>query len=155
MRATQNLRPKDMTSDWLVVDAEDVVLGRLAAAVAVRLRGKHRAHYAPHLDCGDHVIVVNAEKVHLTGRKRSDKIYYRHTGYPGGIRSEVAGPVLEGRHPERVIARAVRRMMPDGPLARQQLRKLKVYAGPVHPHAAQSPRVLDLKAANRKNARSV
>ncbi len=151
---TYSARPDDIDRGWYVVDAEGLVLGRLAALVATRLRGKHRAHYTPHMDCGDHVIVVNAEKVHLTGRKRTDKTYYRHTGYPGGIRARTADSVLDGPHPERVVARAVRRMLPDGPLARQQLRKLRVYAGPDHPHTAQAPTVLDLKSANRKNVRS-
>lgn len=151
---TYSARPGDIKHGWVVIDAEGVVLGRLAAAVATRLRGKHRPQFTPHMDCGDHVIVVNAEKVHLTGRKRADKIYYRHTGYPGGIRSRRAGEILDGRHPERVVSSAVRRMLPDGPLARQQFGKLRVYAGPEHPHEAQSPARIDLKPANRKNARS-
>lgn len=151
---TYSARPGDIEPSWVVIDAEGVVLGRLAAAVVTRLRGKHRTRYTPHMDCGDHVIVVNAEKVHLTGRKRTDKTYYRHTGYPGGIRSRKAEDILGGPHPERVIALAVRRMLPDGPLARRQLSKLRVYAGPDHPHAAQTPVAIELRSANRKNTRS-
>ena len=151
---TYSARPGDIKHGWVVIDADGVVLGRLAAAVATRLRGKHRPQFTPHMDCGDHVIVVNAEKVHLTGRKRADKTYFRHTGYPGGIRSRRAGEILDGAHPERVIALAVRRMLPDGPLARRQLGKLRVYAGPEHPHEAQTPVSIDLKPINRKNARS-
>ena len=151
---TYSARPGDFKNGWVVFDADGVVLGRLAAAVATRLRGKHRAHYTPHMDCGDHVIVVNAEKVHLTGRKRSDKTYYWHTGYPGGIRSRRAGAILAGRHPERVVANAIRRMLPNGPLARRQLAKLRVYSGPDHPHEAQTPTEIDMKPINRKNSRS-
>ena len=151
---TYSARPGDVNPDWVVIDAAGVVLGRLAAAVATRLRGKHRPRYTPHMDCGDHVIVVNAEKVRLTGRKRTDKTYYWHTGYPGGIRSRKAASLLEGRHPERVIQLAVQRMLPRGPLARQQLGKLRVYAGPDHPHVAQTPSALDLGTLNRKNTGS-
>ena len=151
---TYSARPGDVEHGWVVIDAKGVVLGRLAAAVATRLRGKHRPQFTPHMDCGDHVIVINAEKVHLTGRKRADKTYYWHTGYPGGIRSRRAADFLDGAHPERVIARAVRRMLPDGPLARRQLGKLRVYAGPDHPHTAQTPTEVDLKPINRKNVGS-
>ena len=151
---TYSARPGDVKHGWVVINAEGVVLGRLAAAVATRLRGKHRAQFTPHMDCGDHVVVINAEKVHLTGRKRADKTYYWHTGYPGGIRSRRVAEILDGAHPERVITSAVRRMLPDGPLAKRQLGKLRVYAGPVHPHAAQSPTEIDLKPINRKNVRS-
>lgn len=150
---TRSVRPGDVQAEWVVIDAEGVVLGRLAALVASRLRGKHRPYVTPHVDCGDHVVVINAEKIRLTGRKREQKTYYWHTGYPGGIRSRRAGQILEGAHPERVVANAVRRMLPDGPLARQQLRKLRVYAGADHPHRAQSPVTLDLRALNPKNAR--
>ncbi len=151
---TYSARPGDVEHGWVVIDAEGVVLGRLAAAVATRLRGKHRPQFTPHMDCGDHVVVINAEKVHLTGRKRADKTYYWHTGYPGGIRSRRAADILDGAHPERVITRAVRRMLPDGPLAKRQLGKLRVYAGPDHPHTAQTPAEIDLKPINRKNVRS-
>ena len=151
---TYSARPGDVEHGWVVIDAEGVVLGRLAAAVATRLRGKHRPQFTPHMDCGDHVVVINAEKVHLTGRKRADKTYYWHTGYPGGIRSRRAADILDGAHPERVITRAIRRMLPDGPLAKRQLGKLRVYAGPDHPHTAQTPAEIDLKPINRKNVRS-
>ena len=151
---TYSARPADVEHPWVVIDATGMVLGRLAAAVATRLRGKHRPHYTPHVDCGDHVVVVNAEKVLLTGRKRENKTYYWHTGYPGGIRSRRAAQILDGAHPERVVASAVRRMLPSGPLARKQLRKLRVYAGPDHPHAAQTPEPVDLRSMNSKNARS-
>jgi len=151
---TYSARPSDVTRDWFVIDAENVVLGRLAAIVANRLRGKHKPSYTPHIDCGDNIVIVNAEKVRLTGKKRSDKVYYRHTGYPGGIRSRTAGQVLDGGHPERVIEMAVRRMVPKGPLGRQQMRKLHVYAGTEHPHAAQQPAPLDVAAMNPKNKRS-
>jgi large subunit ribosomal protein L13 len=130
------------------------VVGRLASFIALRLRGKHRADFTPHVDTGDHVVVINAEKVAFTGKKMTDKIYYRHTGYPGGIKERVAGKVLEGKHPERVLEKAVERMMPkESPLARKQLRKLRVYAGPEHPHAAQNPTTIDFKSKNRKNSR--
>lgn len=151
---TYSARPSDVTRDWFVIDAENLVLGRLAAIVANRLRGKHKPIFTPHIDCGDNIVIVNAEKVRLTGKKRSDKVYYRHTGYPGGIRSRTAGQVLDGGHPERVIEMAVRRMVPKGPLGRQQMRKLHVYAGTDHPHGAQQPAPLDVAAMNPKNKRS-
>ncbi len=151
---TQSVRAGDVKPEWIVIDAEGVVLGRLAAYIASRLRGKHRPYYTPHVDCGDQVVVVNAEKVRLTGAKRDQKTYYWHTGYPGGIRSRRASQILDGKHPERVLTQAVRRMLPDGPLARQQLRKLRVYAGPDHPHKAQGPVAVDLQSLNAKNARS-
>ena len=135
-------------------DAENLVLGRLAAVVAVRLRGKHKPSYTPHLDCGDNVIVVNAEKVRLTGKKRTGKIYYWHTGYPGGIKSRTAAAVLAGPKPEQVVIKAIKRMVPKGPLGRRQLSNLKVYAGPDHPHAAQTPVPLGVAAMNPKNSRS-
>jgi large subunit ribosomal protein L13 len=153
---TYSAKPKEAEDarKWILVDAEDVVLGRLAAEVATVLRGKHKPMYTPHIDCGDHVVVINAEKVRLTGRKLADKHYYWHTGYPGGIKSRTAGAILEGAHPERVIEKAVQRMLPKGTLGRQQLTKLKIYAGAEHPHAAQSPKPLDLAARNPKNKRS-
>ena len=146
--------PKDITKKWLLVDAEDIVLGRLAAIVAIRLRGKHKPSYTPHMDCGDNVIVINAEKIKLTGNKRSDKIYYRHTGYPGGIRSRTPASILSGSKPEQVVSMAIQRMIPKGPLGRKQLSNLKVYAGAEHPHAAQQPEFLDIAAMNPKNKRS-
>ncbi len=150
---TYSAKPTEIDKKWLIVDAEDVVLGRLAQAVAVVLRGKHKPTYTPHLDCGDNVIIVNAEKVRLTGKKRSDKIYYRHTGHPGGIKSVTAGQVLDGRFPERVVTDAIRRMIPKGPLGRQQLKNLRVYPGTEHPHEAQAPEVFDVAGMNKKNKR--
>jgi large subunit ribosomal protein L13 len=151
---TFSAKPADIDKKWIVIDAQGVVLGRLASLVAMRLRGKHKPSFTPHMDMGDHVIVVNAEKVQMTGNKRADKRYYWHTGFPGGIKHRTAGQILEGKHPERVIEKAVERMLPGGPLSRRQLGHLKVYAGPGHPHAAQSPESLDLGALNPKNTRS-
>ena len=145
--------PKDIDKKWILVDAEDVVLGRLASILAMRLRGKHRPDYTPNMDCGDHVIVINAEKVKLTGNKRSLKTYYWHTGYPGGIKSRTAEKVLEGKFPERVISKAVERMIPRGPLGRKAMSHLHVYAGAEHPHEAQQPAVLDVAGMNPKNKR--
>ena len=150
---TLSLKPAEVRKKWIVVDAEGVVLGRLAAFVANRLRGKHLPGYTPHVDCGDHVIIVNAEKVKLTGNKLADKIFYWHTGHPGGIKERSIGQILHGRHPERVIEKAVERMVPRGPLGRQQMKHLKVYKGAEHPHAAQSPEAVDLGALNPKNKR--
>jgi len=151
---TYSARAADIDKKWIVVDAEGVVLGRLAAEVAKILRGKHKPSYTPHMDCGDNVIVVNAGRVKLTGRKLSDKKYYWHTGYPGGIKERTAGQILEGKHPERVVLKAVERMIPRGPLGRQQMKNLRVYAGAEHPHEAQQPAALDLAARNPKNKRS-
>ncbi len=150
---TFSAKASDVTRKWWVIDADGVVLGRLASIVANRLRGKHKAIFTPHVDCGDNIIVVNADKVKLTGNKLGEKTYYWHTGYPGGIKSRTAKQILTGRHPERVVHKAVERMVPRGPLGRQVLRKLKVYAGPEHPHAAQQPEALDIAAMNVKNAR--
>jgi large subunit ribosomal protein L13 len=152
---TYSARPAEVIRGWYVIDAEGVVLGRLASEVARRLRGKHKPIYTPHIDCGDNIVVVNAEKVRLTGAKRDDKVHRWHTGFPGGIKSRTYGQLLDGAHPERVIENAVRRMVPRGPLGREQLRKLHVYAGPEHPHAAQKPDALDLAAINPKNKRSL
>jgi large subunit ribosomal protein L13 len=151
---TFSAKPSDIDKKWVVIDAEGVVLGRLASIIAMRLRGKHKPTFTPHMDMGDNVIVVNADKVQMTGNKRADKVYYRHTGYPGGIRSVTAAQVLEGKFPERVLSKAVERMMPGGPLSRKQLTNLRVYAGAEHPHAAQTPDVLDVRAMNPKNTRS-
>lgn len=151
---TYSARPSDVERAWFVVDAEDVVLGRLAARVANILRGKHKAMYTPHIDCGDHVIVINADKVRMTGKKQSDKVYYWHTGHPGGIKDRTADQILQGKYPERVIMKAVERMVPKGPLGRDQLEKLRVYAGGTHPHEAQQPQPLDIGAMNPKNRRS-
>lgn len=150
---TYSAKPAEVEKKWYVIDAEDIVLGRLASRVANILRGKHKAIYTPHVDTGDHVIVINAEKVKLTGRKYSDRRFYWHTGHPGGIKDRTMGDILEGRFPERVICKAVERMVPSGPLGREQLRKLRVYAGTEHPHEAQQPEVLDIAAMNSKNKR--
>ena len=151
---TYAMKAGEIEKKWTVIDAEGIVLGRLASIVANRLRGKHKATFSPHLDMGDNIIVINAEKVQMTGNKRADKKYYWHTGHPGGIKHRTAGQILEGRFPDRVITKAVQRMMPGGPLSRQQLTHLRVYAGAEHPHAAQEPEVLDLKSKNPKNTRS-
>ncbi|ADM10597.1 50S ribosomal protein L13 [Parvularcula bermudensis HTCC2503] len=149
---TYQTKPADVDKKWVVIDAENLVVGRLASLIAMRLRGKHLPTYTPHVDDGDHVIVVNAEKVAFTGRKRTQQTYYWHTGYPGGIKSRTADKVLEGRFPERVLYKAVERMMPkDSPLARRQMTHLHVYAGPDHPHDAQQPTPLDVAALNSKN----
>jgi len=142
--ATQSMRPGDVTPHWHVIDADDQVLGRLATRVASVLRGKHRPEFTPHVDIGDFVIVVNAEKVKLTGRKREQKTYYRHTGYTGNLKSRTADEVLNGPFPDRVVSHAVRGMLPKNSLGRQLYKKLKVYAGPDHPHAAQQPKELKL-----------
>jgi large subunit ribosomal protein L13 len=151
---TYSAKPADIEKKWFLVDAQDVVLGRMAVRIANILRGKHKATYTPHMDCGDNVIVINADKVRLTGKKLADKVYHWHTGHPGGIKERTAGQILEGRHPERVIEKAVERMVPRGPLGRQQMRNLRVYAGAEHPHEAQAPTVLDIGAENPKNRRS-
>lgn len=150
---TFSAKPADIQKNWVVIDANGLVVGRLAALVANRLRGKHRPDYTPHVDCGDNVIIVNADKVVFTGRKRDDKTYYWHTGYPGGIKERKAFQILDGKFPERVVEKAVQRMMPDGPLARKQLKNLRVYAGTEHPHEAQQPQALDIAALNPKNVR--
>jgi large subunit ribosomal protein L13 len=152
--STFNLKPADVQKKWVLIDADGLVVGRLAAIVARRLRGKHLASYTPHVDCGDNVVVVNADKVVLTGRKREDKTYYWHTGYIGGIKERKARQILEGKFPERIVEKAVERMMPEGPLARKQLKNLRVYKGAEHPHAAQSPEALDIGAMSRKNKRA-
>jgi large subunit ribosomal protein L13 len=151
---TFSAKPADIDKKWILIDAQGVVLGRLASLIAMRLRGKHKPSFTPHMDMGDHVIVVNADKVQLTGNKRADKRYYWHTGFPGGIKHRTAGQVLEGRHPERVVEKAVQRMLPGGPLSRRQLGHLKIYAGGEHPHAAQNPEPLNVGAMNPKNTRS-
>lgn len=150
---TYSAKPSDVERKWLVVDADGVVLGRLASIVANRLRGKHKTIFTPHIDTGDHVIVINAEKVRLTGRKAEQDIFYWHTGYPGGIKGRSKGQILAGKHPERVVHKAVERMIPRGALGRQVLGKLRVYAGAEHPHEAQQPEVLDVAAMNPKNKR--
>jgi large subunit ribosomal protein L13 len=151
---TFNLTPSELDKKWLVIDADGLVLGRLAAVIANRLRGKHKPTYTPHMDCGDHVVVINADKVQLTGNKASDSIFYWYTGYPGGIKGRSKGAILKGKHPERVIIKAVERMLPRGPLGRRIMTHLKVYAGAGHPHEAQQPQVLEVAAMNRKNKRA-
>ena len=151
---TLSLKPAEVTKQWVVIDAEQVVLGRLASLIALRLRGKHRADFTPHVDCGDHIIVINAEKVKLTGNKLKDKVYYWHTGYVGGIKERRAGEILEGRFPERVVEKAVERMIPRTKLGRQQMSNLRVYKGTEHPHIAQQPYTLDVGSLNEKNKRN-
>ncbi|MEM6355202.1 MAG: 50S ribosomal protein L13 [Pseudomonadota bacterium] len=151
---TYSAKPADIEKKWVVIDAEGVVLGRLASLIAMRLRGKHKATFTPHMDMGDNVIVINAEKVKLTGNKRRDKTYYWHTGHPGGIKSRTADQLLDGKYPERVVTQAVKRMMPGGPLTRRQLTHLRVYAGGEHPHEAQAPETVDFAAMNPKNTQS-
>ena len=146
-------KPNEIKHDWFVIDAEKVVLGRLAVIIANRLRGKHKSIYTPHVDCGDNIIIINAEKIHLTGNKREKKTYYWHTGYPGGIKSRTAEKILDGKHPERVIEKAVTRMIPKGPLGRKVLRKLHIYSGNNHPHEAQQPAMLNVAEMNEKNKR--
>jgi large subunit ribosomal protein L13 len=148
---TRSLKPAEVKKDWVVVDADGLVLGRLAAIIANRLRGKHKAQFTPHVDCGDHVVVVNAHKVKVTGQKAEQSVFYWHTGYPGGIKGRTIRERLEGKHPERVIEKAVERMITRGPLGRKQMKNLHVYAGPEHPHAGQQPTTLDVAALNRKN----
>ncbi len=149
---TTSAKPADVQAKWYVVDAQGMVLGRMAAIVAGILRGKHKTMYTPHIDTGDHVVIINAEKVKLTGKKAEQRIWYWHTGYPGGVKEHTPKRTLTSKFPERLVHRAIERMMPkDSPLARAQMRKLKVYAGPKHPHEAQTPEVLDLASRNRKN----
>ena len=149
---TYSATPADIEKKWIMIDAEGVVLGRLASIVAMRLRGKHKASFTPHMDCGDNVIIINAEKVQITGKKRQEN-YYWHTGYPGGINSRTKEELLEGDHPERVLMRAVKRMLPGNRLSRKQMTNLRIYAGSEHPHEAQAPEVLDVKSMNSKNTR--
>ena len=155
MKTTASLKPAEVEKKWIVIDAENAVVGRLASFIAMRLRGKHRPDYTPHVDCGDFVVVVNADKVKFTGRKLEQKIYYRHTGHPGGIKPRTAGQVLDGRFPERVLEKAVERMLPkESPLARKQLTHLRIYNGAEHKHEAQNPEVVAFAAMNAKNVRS-
>ncbi|MBM3570248.1 MAG: 50S ribosomal protein L13 [Alphaproteobacteria bacterium] len=151
---TLMLKAGEIDKKWVLIDADGVVLGRLASIVAVRLRGKHKPSFTPHLDCGDNVVVVNAAKVRLTGKKLKQKVYHQHTGHPGGIKERNAGQILAGRFPERVIEKAVERMITRNPLGRRQMRNLRVYGGAEHPHAGQNPARLDVAAMNPKNKRS-
>ncbi|MEJ0010551.1 MAG: 50S ribosomal protein L13 [Alphaproteobacteria bacterium] len=151
---TFSANPKDYKKEWLVLDADGVVLGRLASYAAKLLRGKHKPLFTPNMDCGDHVVIINAEKVKLTGRKRGKKVYYHHTGFPGGIKERSAEHILSGAYPDRVLHKAIERMLPkDSPLARRQMKHLFVYNGGEHPHSAQSPKTIDFAAMNEKNAR--
>ncbi|MFN3584992.1 50S ribosomal protein L13 [Phenylobacterium sp.] len=152
---TASLKPAEVEKKWIVVDAKDAVVGRLASFIAMRLRGKHRPDYTPHVDCGDFVVVVNADKVKFTGKKLSDKIFYWHTGHPGGVKQRTAGQILGGKYPERVLEKAVERMLPkESPLARKQMTHLRIYAGDEHPHAAQNPETIAFAELNAKNVRS-
>ena len=151
MKTTKSAKPHEVDKKWHIVDADGLVVGRAATIIANVLRGKHKPSFTPHVDCGDNVIVVNADKIRFTGKKLKDKVYYKHTGYAGGIKGITAGKVLDGRFPERVLEKAVERMIPRGPLGRDQMRNLRVYAGPDHPHAAQDPQILDIAGMNRKN----
>jgi large subunit ribosomal protein L13 len=152
--ATHSTKAEDVEKKWVLIDASGLVVGRLATIIAMRLRGKHKPSYTPHIDDGDNVVVVNAAKVVLTGRKREQKVYRHHTGFIGGIKERSARSILEGKFPERIVEKAVQRMLPHGPLARQQFGNLRVYPGPDHPHAAQQPQKLDIAALNRKNTRA-
>lgn len=150
---TKSIRSEDIKRKWILIDAQDIVLGRLAVVAAMHLRGKNKPYYTPHVDCGDHVIIINAEKVHLTGKKLTDKIFFWHTGYAGGIKQRTMKEILTGKHPERVIQKAIERMIPRGPLGREVLKKLRVYPGSEHPHTAQNPEILDVASLNIKNAK--
>ena len=154
-KTTVSLKPAEVAKKWIVIDAEGAVVGRLASFIAMRLRGKHRADYTPHVDCGDHVVVINADKVKFTGRKLQQKIYYWHTGHPGGVKQRTPEQILGGRYPERVLEKAVERMLPkESPLARKQMTHLKIYAAGEHPHVAQAPETIAFAELNAKNARS-
>jgi large subunit ribosomal protein L13 len=150
---TYMAKPGDIAKKWVLIDAEGLVVGRLATVIAVRLKGKHKAAYTPHVDGGDNVVVINADKVVFTGQKREDKLYQWHTGYPGGLKQRTPRQILEGKFPERILIKAVERMLKRGPQQRRLMRNLKVYSGATHPHAAQQPEPLDVKALNRKNVR--
>ena len=154
MKTTLSLNPAEVTKGWVLIDADGLVLGRLAALVANRLRGKHKPQFTPHVDCGDNVVIVNARRVRVTGNKAEQSIFYYHTGYPGGIKGRSIRQRLDSQHPERVIEKAVERMITRGPLQRRQMKHLYVYAGPEHPHSGQQPQPLDVGAMNRKNRRA-
>jgi large subunit ribosomal protein L13 len=153
IKTTRSLKPAEVTKDWILIDAEGIVLGRLAVIIATRLRGKHKPTFTPHVDCGDNIVVINAEKVHLTGKKAEDELYYYHTGYAGGIKSRTVRQRLDSKRPGQVVEKAVERMITRGPLQRAQMKHLHVYAGAEHPHAGQQPTVLDVAALNPKNKR--
>ncbi len=149
---TYSAKPSEIEKKWVLIDADGLVVGRLAALIAIRLRGKHKPSYTPHMDCGDNVIVINAAKALLTGNKLKNKVYYWHTGYIGGIKERTAGAIMSGKHPERVVEKAVERMLPRGPLGKKQLSNLRVYPGAEHPHEAQQPQALDIGALSPKNS---
>ncbi len=151
MKTTKSANPATVDKKWVLIDAEGLVVGRAATIIANILRGKHKPSFTPHVDCGDNVIIVNAAKVKFTGKKLTDKVYYKHTGYAGGIKAITPQKVLEGRFPERVLEKAIERMIPRGPLGRQQMRNLRIFAGAEHPHEAQNPEVIDIASRNRKN----
>jgi len=153
MTTTRSTKPAEVEKKWYVIDGQGLVVGRLATIIAMRLRGKHKPSYTPHVDDGDNIIVINAEKVVLTGRKLTQKVYHHHTGFIGGIKERRADFILNGRFPERIVEKAVERMLPRGPLGRRQLGNLRVYKGPAHPHEAQQPEAIDIAAMNRKNTR--
>ena len=153
MKTTLSLKPSEVTKGWVLIDAEGLVLGRLAAIIANRLRGKHKAQFTPHVDCGDNVVVINAARVKVTGNKADQSVFYHHTGYPGGIKGRTIRQRLDSAHPERVLSKAVERMITRGPLQRQQMKHLYVYAGPAHKHEGQQPQPLDVAALNPKNSR--
>ena len=153
-KTTRSIKPAEVVKKWHLIDAEDLVVGRLAAIVANLLRGKHKPSFTPHVDCGDHVVIINADKVKFTGGKMTGKTYYKHTGYPGGIKETTPAKVLEGRFPERVLEKAIQRMIPRGPLGRDQMRALHLYAGSEHPHGGTDPQVMDVASMNRKNKAS-
>ena len=153
LKTTLSLKPAEVRKDWVLIDADGLVLGRLAAVIASRLRGKHKPQFTPHVDCGDNIVVINAARVKLTGRKADQSVFYHHTGYPGGIKGRSMRQRLESAHPERVLEKAVERMITRGPLQRQQMKHLHVYGGAVHPHLGQQPQILDVAAMNPKNRR--
>ena len=151
---TYSAKAADIQKKWVLIDAKGLVVGRVASVIALHLRGKHKPTFTPHMDDGDHVVVINADQVVFTGHKKDQKVYFHHTGYPGGIKERTAKFILEGRFPERVLEKAVERMLPRGPLGRKQLGNLRVYKGSEHPHEAQQPETLDVAAMNSKNARA-
>lgn len=151
LQATLSIKPNDIERKWHVIDATDLILGRLATEITRLIRGKHKAYYTPNLDCGDYVIVINAKHIHLTGNKREDKTFFWHTGYPGGIKERSPEKTLSGKHPERVLEKAVERMITRSPLGRAQMKKLFIYGGADHPHTAQQPQLFDFAARNPKN----
>ena len=153
MKTTLSLKPSEVKKDWVLIDAEGLVLGRLAAVVANRLRGKHKPQFTPHVDCGDNVVIINAARVKVTGKKAEQSVFYYHTGYPGGIKGRSIQERLESAHPERVLSKAVERMITRGPLQRRQMKHLHIYSGPTHKHEGQQPKKLDVAALNSKNSR--